>query len=143
MNKTEKKLVKAIEAGNYDEAVNALNEFTALNSTSDEQSNDYFEQLEAMGNDVAEEVIEDEEIIEEILEEEVVEEVVEVEAVAPRVEKRGAKAKSKSRKELESAFNNAIEVALAYKAENRRGVEAKFALRLSKSLGLIKKRLFR
>ena len=134
MNKTEQNLVKAIDSGNYDNALEAFSKFTDLKSTTDEQSNTYFNKIEALQEVAADEVVVDE-----------VSEDVEVvtEVVAPRVEKRGLKAKSKSRKEVEKAFNKALETAMDYKSDNPRGIEARFALKLVQQLTFIKKRLLR
>ena len=141
MNKTEKQLVASIKDGDYDKANAAFTKFSALQSTTDEQANSYFDKVEALQN--VEEVVAEESPIEPVTEEapELFEEVVEV--VAPRQEKRGLKAKSKSRKEVEDAFNNALEVAMAYRDSNRRTPEGKFALRLVRQLGFVKKRLMR
>jgi len=142
MNKSEKNLVKAIEAGNYDEAMKAFEVFAELKSTSDEQSNDYFDKVEALNSD--EEVVIEEEVIVEAYEApiEAKEEPKEL-PVLPRLEKRGRKAKSKSRKDVEKAFDKALEAAIDYHAENKRGAEAKFARRLAKRLAIIKKQVFR
>tara|TARA_R110002167_G_scaffold174781_2_gene373729 strand:+ start:810 stop:1232 length:423 start_codon:yes stop_codon:yes gene_type:complete len=140
MNKQEKNLVAALKGGNYDNANEALSVFSALKSTTDEQANNYFDKVEALQEVVVESKVEEVAVKEEVIAEEVVEPIV---VIAPRVEKRGVKAKSKSRKDVEKAFNNAVEVAMAYKDENRRTSEGKFALRLVRQLGFIKKRLFR
>lgn len=141
MNKTESSLVAAINSGNYDEANKALSKFTALKSTTDTQSNLYFEEVEALLK--PDPIIEDDETS--LVEEESSEKVADIkeEVVAPRVETRGLKAKSKSRKEVEDAFNNALEVAINYRDSNRRTSESRFALRLVRQLGFIQKRLMR
>ena len=98
MNKTEKSLVAAIKEGNYDKANAAFTKFSALQNTTDQQANDYFDKVEALQNV---EVVAEEKTTEEVIEES---EVV-IEVAAPRVETRGLKPKSKSRKEVELAFN--------------------------------------
>ena len=140
MNNTQKKLEAAIKSGDYNKANQAFTKFSALQSTTDEQSNSYFDKVEALQN--VEEVVVEEVISEPVTEEKSAPELFE-EVVAPRVEKRGLKAKSKSRKEVEDAFNNALLVAMDYRDSNRITPEGKFALRLVRSLGMIKKRLLR
>ena len=138
MNKKEQKLVEAIEGGNYENAQEALAGFVALKGTTDEQANDYFEKVEALLDVEVEAEIEEVEAV--IAKPEVkAEEVV----VAPREEKRGVKAQAKSREQVLKAFNNALEVAMDYRDSNRRTSEGRFALRLVRQLGFIKKRLLR
>jgi len=137
MNKTEKKLVDALHQGNYENAKKALLKFTDLPTTTDDQSNEYFDKVEAL----AEVVLVDDAIAEELVEE--AKEVQVFQEVAPRVETRGSKPKSKERKQVEKDFNNALESAMNYRDENRRTEEARFALRLVRQLSFISKRLFR
>lgn len=140
MNKKEQKLVDAIKGGNYEEAQEALSGFVSLKGTTDEQANEYFDKVEALSiDDEVEASIE--EVEAEIVKEEKVK-VVET-VVAPREEKRGVKAQAKSRKEVIKAFDNALEVAMQYRDENRRTAEGRFSLRLVRQLGFVKKRLFR
>ena len=138
MNKKERKLVEAIEGGNYENAQEALAGFVALKGTTDEQANDYFEKVEALLDVEVEAEIEEVEAV--IAKPEV--KAVEV-VVTPREEKRGVKAQAKSREQVLKAFNNALEVAMDYRDSNRRTSEGRFALRLVRQLGFIKKRLLR
>lgn len=137
MNKTEQALVKAIESKDYDKAVKALSKFSELKSTTDKQSNDYFDKIESLLEDK-----EVEEVVENI-EEEVIEEVEEV--VAPRVEKRGVKAKTIERKELEKKYDDLMETAVNYFAQvkKERSSDAVFARRLIRRLTLVKKQVLR
>lgn len=140
MNKTEQKLVDAIESKDYDLAVEAHKAFTELKSTTDKQANDYFKQIQSMNDDV----IEVEEVVEEVIEVEVeveIEEVVE----APRVEKRGKHVKSVERKSLENDFENLFQNALIYnnQVKRDRNGNTKFAKRLVSQLNLIRKQVIR
>ena len=59
MNKSESNLIAAIEGGNYDKSVDALKAFSALKSTTDEQSNDYYTQVQALKPEESEEAATD------------------------------------------------------------------------------------
>lgn len=50
MNKTEANLIKAIENGNYDESVKALNAFQDLQDSTDIECNKYYVQVEGLKN---------------------------------------------------------------------------------------------
>ena len=145
MNKKEQALVDAIEAGNKDEAIEALTAFASLKSTTDEQSNDYFDKIQAIGEDEAEveeilEEIDDSETESDLEEEEVIEE-----EVAPRVEKRGVKAVAPSRAELNAKFAELLELSVNYFAEVKKdnNAQSKFAKRLVQILRKTNKTIFR
>ena len=142
MTKTEKSLIKAIEGGNKEEALELFKAFTELKSSTDEQSNDYYEQIEAIGEEVEEEVTET--VEETVVEVEIEEEVEEVAPIKVR-EKRGKKAKTIERQEIEKDFNALLEKAINYQAQIRRerSGDAKLTHQLVKQLNIIKKRNFR
>lgn len=141
MTKTEKSLIKAIEGGNKEEALELFTAFTELKSSTDEQSNAYYEQIEAIGEEV-EEVAET--VEETVVEVEIEEEVEEVAPIKVR-EKRGKKAKTIERQEIEKDFNALLEKAINYQAQIRRerSGDAKLTHQLVKQLNIIKKRNFR
>ena len=143
MTKTEKSLVGAIKGGNKEEALELFKAFTELKSSTDEQSNAYYEQIEAIGEEVEEEVEEVTETVEETVVE-VEEEVVEAAPIKVR-EKRGKKAKTIERQEIEKDFNALLEKVINYQAQIRRdrSGDAKLTHQLVKQLRIIKKRNFR
>ena len=157
MNKTEKKLVAAIESKDKAVATEAFKAFQALKSSTDEQCNEYFNQIEAIEDapsEDAEEITETpaEEVVEVVIEEtieEVVEEVVEVEEVPaePIVkEKRGRKAKKEiTREQVIAKWNEFLGLLVDFKAqENRnRGRWSRWATTTLNQLRLVNKRRFR
>lgn len=53
-SKEEKALIKAIKGGDKDKASEALSAFSALDTSTDEQSNKYYEQIDALGEETPE-----------------------------------------------------------------------------------------
>ena len=136
MNKTEQSLVDAIEAKDYDLALEKFEAFQSLKSTTDEQANDYFNKIESLKDSPVVEVaakVEDtpEEI--EAFEEEL------------RIETRGRKAKNVERKALEDGLNELIENALLFNAKRTEKTpsDALFARRLARRLIIIRKQVVR
>jgi len=136
MNKTEQSLVDAIEAKDYDLALEKFEAFQSLKSTTDEQANDYFNKIESLKDSPVVEVaakVEDtpEEI--EAFEEEL------------RIETRGRKAKNVERKALEDGLNELIENALLLNAKRTEKTpsDALFARRLARRLIIIRKQVVR
>ena len=148
MNKTEKKLVAAIEGGDYDKSKEALEKLIALPSTKDSVANDYYAQVEALKfvEEIEESIDSIEDNIDDAVEEseEVIEELSElVEEV--RVEKRGRKGKSVERKALDDNFKSLLEQAAAYNAQVCKlgNADSKFARRLVRNLNRINKQIIR
>ena len=140
MTKTEKELVSAIEAKDQDLALQKFEEYQALKSSTDEQSEIYFNQIENL-NSVA---VEEAPVIEVIVEVEEEIESVEVEEELP-IETRGKKAKDVDRKEIENDLEALITKALSFnqKVSRNGDGDARFAKRISRELVNIRKRLVR
>ena len=145
MTKTEQNLIEAIEAKDYDLALQKFEEFQALKSTTDEQAEAYFNQIEGMNNDDSKEI---EEVVQEPVKEveqveEAVEENKEVEEVQP--ETRGRKAKDVDRKEIENDLESLITKVLSFnqKVSRNGNGDSRFAKRISRDLVNIRKRLVR
>ena len=141
MTKTEKELVSAIEAKDQDLALQKFEEYQALKSSTDEQSEIYFNQIENLNSVEVEEAPVVVEVVEEVKEEK--ESVEEVEEVP--VETRGKKAKDVDRKEIETDLEALITKALSFnqKVSRAGNGDARFAKRISRELVNIRKRLVR
>jgi hypothetical protein len=140
MTKTEKELVSAIEAKDQDLALQKFEEYQALKSSTDEQSEIYFNQIENL-NSVGEEKAPVVEVVE-VVKEEI--ESVEVDEELP-IETRGKKAKDVDRKEIENDLEALITKALSFnqKVSRAGNGDARFAKRISRELVNIRKRLVR
>lgn len=152
MTKTEKALVEAIEAGNKEKALELFKAFADLKSSTDEQSNAYYEQIEAIGEDTPEEEVvevEEEAIIDESeLTEEDKEQAEEIEEVVEVVKQRGTRGRkpnSIGRDEIEKDFNNLLEKCTQFRQQTKRdnSSDSRLSLRLVRRLNLLKKQLFR
>ena len=145
MTKTEQNLIEAIEAKDYDLALQKFEEFQALKSTTDEQAEAYFNQIEGMNNDALKEIeVEAKEPVKKVEQvEEAVEENKEVEEV--QHETRGRKAKDVDRKEIENDLEALINKALSFnqKVSRNGNGDSRFAKRISRDLVNIRKRLVR
>lgn len=153
MTKTEKALVEAIEAGNKEKALELFKAFADLKSSTDEQSNAYYEQIEAIGEDTPEEEIveaEEEAIIDEseLLEEQKEEAEEIVQEMVENIKQRGTRGKkpnSIGRDEIEKDFNNLLEKCTQFRQQTKRdnSSDSRLSLRLVRRLNLLKKQLFR
>lgn len=152
MTKTEKALAEAIEAGNKEKALELFKAFADLKSSTDEQSNAYYEQIEAIGEDTPEEEVvevEEEAIIDESeLSEEDKEQAEEIEEVVEVVKQRGTRGRkpnSIGRDEIEKDFNNLLEKCTQFRQQTKRdnSSDSRLSLRLVRRLNLLKKQLFR
>ena len=151
MTKTEKTLIEAIEVKDYDLSLQKFEEFQALKSTTDEQAQYYFNQIEALQNNVEkkEEVEQPKVEVEAITELDGIiknaQEFIDLSRNDVKPETRGRKAKDVDRKEIENDLEALINKTLSFNQKVSRdgSGDSRFAKRISRDLVNIRKRLVR